>query len=66
MEFQLSDYQATVETAVDALAERYRTPPILHDEAFIYDDALDAALTEAGFHDVATDPECFNLLDPAE
>ncbi|MEW5420925.1 acyl-CoA dehydrogenase family protein [Amorphus sp. 3PC139-8] len=57
MEYQLSDYQTTVETAVLGLAERFRTPPMLHDESFVYSETLDAELAESGFHEVSTDPE---------
>lgn len=57
MDFHFTEYQATVESAVVAMADRFRAVPS-HQPAFhIYGDALDAEIERAGFHAVMQDSD---------
>ncbi|MET0377626.1 MAG: acyl-CoA dehydrogenase family protein [Spongiibacteraceae bacterium] len=57
MDFDLSEDQTAVMTALDSLLTRHRELPAAHRAARdYYDHALDAALVEAGFMDLARTP----------
>ena len=57
MDFHFTEYQATVESAVMSLADRFRAVPS-HQPAFhIYGEALDAEIERAGFHAVMQDSD---------
>jgi hypothetical protein len=57
MDFQLTEYQATVDSAVSSLAERFRAVPVHKPSFALYGDALDKEIEAAGFHDVQHDAE---------
>lgn len=57
MDLSLNADQRAILDAIDALAEPYETPPV-HDTGFhLASDALDRALAEGGFLDVALEPD---------
>jgi hypothetical protein len=57
MDFHFTEYQATVESAVSSLADRFRAVPV-HQSAFaLYGDELDAEVERSGFHDAMQDSE---------
>ena len=57
MDLALSSDQIAILDAIDSLAKPYASPPI-HDTGFaLVSDALDGALVEGGFLDVAFDPD---------
>lgn len=57
MDFQFTEYQNTVASAVSSLGDRFRAPPV-HEAGFhVYGEALDKEIEAAGFHEVTSDPE---------
>lgn len=57
MDLSLTDDQHAILDALDVLVRPWERAPIHDAPLFASDDALDAALAEAGFLDVAADPE---------
>ena len=57
MDLSLTDDQRAILDALDVLVRPWERAPIHDAPLFASDDALDAALAEAGFLDVAADPE---------
>jgi hypothetical protein len=57
MDFHFTEYQATVESAVIALADRHRAVPVHQANFHLYGEALDQEIESSGFHDVLQDNE---------
>ncbi|HXC37473.1 MAG TPA: acyl-CoA dehydrogenase family protein [Burkholderiales bacterium] len=57
MDFHFTEYQATVESAVIALADRHRAVPVHQASFHLYGDALDEEIAASGFHQVLQDVE---------
>jgi hypothetical protein len=57
MDFQFTEYQATVRSAVASLADRFRAVPVHQSSFALYGGELDREIEQAGFHDVMQDAE---------
>lgn len=57
MDFQLSEFQVTVETAISQIAAPFRAAPMHHGDFYVAGAALDAELARSGFHDVVADED---------
>lgn len=57
MDFQFTEYQLTVASAVADFARRFGTVPAKMDTFHLYDAAIDAEIERSGFHDVMRDAD---------